>query len=132
MAEQENGDPLIFRHREILSSAIRMKRYPILISILWPYESDGGSGLPDDATDEMHGKLENALNTLDLEELGFLVLVCTGSGQKEWMFYARQAESWMKSLNDRLANMPPMPLNISASEDPAWDAYYAFLRSLGV
>ena len=127
---EEDGKPLIFRSRIIATSEITESDYPNLITVYWYFETDDESGMPDEETNDGQIDFEDALETLDSEELSFLMLVVTGNGRKEWHWYASDVDAWMKKLNEQLANHPEYPIEIENSYEPDWSLYRNFISGV--
>ena len=126
----EDGKPLILRSRLKESGEITESDYPNLITIYWQYETDDGSAMPGDETNEAQIDFENALEALDSEAFGFLMLVVTGNVRKEWHWYVSDVDAWMSKLNELLANHPEYPIEIENSYEPNWALYHNFISSV--
>ena len=50
----------------------------------------------------------------------YLMLVLGGGGAKDWVFYSRDADSFMADFNTLLADHGKYPLTISAERDEDW------------
>jgi hypothetical protein len=120
----DNGMPFILRFREDLPPERELKRLNILIVISWFFESEDGTGMPQD---EDLQKMEDFENLMDdeLVEKGTarLMTIFTGEGIREWQFYTDDEEFFMEKFNEAMANRPVLPLEIEALEDENWDAY---------
>ena len=96
------------------------------VSVSWKYEGV----LPDDATSKRMDELEDALETLAVSKDSALVLVMTVGGLREWCFYARDYDDFMRTLNARLSSMPRFPISIDHSHDPEWKYWDSFVAKL--
>ncbi len=93
--------------------------YCSAVSIEWPYESES-PGPPPNVKQQMDG-FEGAIEDLtDDNELSELMLVRTGLGIREWLFYSCDQPRFMERFNALLAGHPAYPLRISFVNDPDW------------
>lgn len=100
-----------------------LARYPYLISIQWTYDGSSTAGMPEpDLLDQMN-HCESAMDPIEAEGVGCFVASITGNGQREWLWYVRDKEAYMSSLNAILAGQPRRQIDLEASEDPDWNAY---------
>ncbi len=123
---EDNGAPLIIRHRSNIPSSVTPSLYPHMIAISWRYKSE--NGMPSDAEKQSMDELEDAIsNAVEPKQQGFLTVVVTGNEIREWQFYARSTEGFMGLLNGALANKPVYPIQLSLQSDPEWLAYKQFI-----
>lgn len=59
-----------------------------------------------------------------------MVYVRTAFGVKEWLFYARDSDAFMRAFNERLAGHPRYPLEIRFYADPKWKLWREFVKPL--
>ena len=57
------------------------------------------------------------------DPVAVLTGVFTGGGERTWVFYTLSTHIFQKKINEALADLPLLPLEISAENDPGWDAY---------
>ena len=81
-----NESPVLYRYRAAMDSKISFSDYPILVAISWDFEDYEGPFKFEGSLEEHHDDLEESLHGLDGEEDGFLILVMTGAGVKEWLW----------------------------------------------
>lgn len=127
---EEAGSPLIFRGRTNVPAGIVEAEYPFLVSVYWPYEPLDEIGMPSDEVNDAHIEFEDLLEKLDAPGSGFLMLVITGNGQKEWHWYVAKVDAWMQALNDALAGQPAFPIEIEDDHQPDWALYHEFIARL--
>ena len=127
---EEDGKPLIFRSLQSIPENSVETEYPFLISIYWPYTSDGDSGMPGADTNEAQVVFEDALEDLDRTGVSHLMLVVTGNGRKEWHWYVKDVDNWMQKLNSSLAGQPTFPIQIENSHQPDWALYHRFISGV--
>ena len=128
---EEDGRPLIFRGRQYLPSGIVEPSYPTRVSITWPYEPEGESGMPDEETAEAQYEMENALEGLDSGGYSYLMLVVLGNGRKEWHWYVSDVDAWGERLNELLAERPVFPIRIEKCHEPDWALFRDFISGVG-
>jgi hypothetical protein len=87
----------------------------------WPY----GSGLPPPNVKQRMEAFEEGIEELMFDN-GFseLVMVRTGLGRRDWLFYTSDQARFMARLNGLLAGHDPYPLRITISGDPDWKAWH--------
>src|SRR5262245_57026133 len=109
MAEEENawtmsahevdGQKRIYRVRSALPAVMKPADFPECVIIEWNY----GSGLPNEELSELQSTFEEFMDPLDDPAKNSLLMhVYTGSGIKEWCYYARNYEQYMADLNKEL------------------------------
>ena len=120
---KEDGFPIMYRLRTNVPDNIKIDDYPILISILWEYESDNTSGMPSDDLHEQQLKLGDALEKMDNTGIGTMMVAITGNGRKEWVWYVNNMQDWLKQLIECLKGHPAYPLDIGESQDYGWQTW---------
>lgn len=94
--------------------------FGMLVVVTWPYEPDG-EGLPQMTDRDVMENFEAAvLAGTEQRGLGFLTSAVTAGRQKEWRYYATNAEEFIMSLNSDLRDHPDYPLRIGYYDDPRW------------
>lgn len=58
------------------------------------------------------------------------MLVVTGNGRKEWIWYFSDLESWIDEFNNLLTNCPVYPIEIETNTDPEWSTYHNFIAGV--
>lgn len=124
--DDEDGLSVIYRLRESVPDGIVIKDHSFLLSILWKYEFDGSSGIPSSELNEQQIAFDDALDGMDNTGLGIMMLVITGNGRREWVWYVTDPQQWLASLHECLTGHPVYPLDIQQSEDSEWATWKAF------
>lgn len=98
------------------------KAMPDVVQVEWPFESEGS--FPRPATlEEMNG-FERALDELSTDnDLAELMMVRTGFGVREWVFYTRDANVLLSCFDRLLDGHPRYPIELHHGEDPAWTVW---------
>lgn len=106
-------------------------RYNIRVQISLPYTPEGPLGFPDEATAELLEAITEAFQAnLKGKTTAVLTGIYTGAGQRDWVFYTFSTEAFNGFLNRSLADMPLLPLQITAENDPTWAEYDEMLSNL--
>lgn len=96
-------------------------RFNIRVTVSWKYAENGMPGSADG--ESMQQVTEALTKTFDKDPVAVLTGIYTGEGLREWVFYTLSLNIFGRKLNEALADMPLLPLNISAANDPKWDEY---------
>lgn len=124
---QKNGQPLLIRFRSEPPQGVDAAAYPFLLSATWSYQA-GRAGMPDAEELERMTRFEEALeSTLEGSQSAYLMLVFTGNGNRDWLFYSRGEDDSMRRINQGLKGHPVYPVEFSVQRDPHWRAYRQFL-----
>ncbi len=126
----ENGKPIIYRSLHAVPSGERESDFPYLINIYWAFDADANNGLPDAESNEAQIEFENHLESLDKNGISHLMLVVTGNGRKEWVWYVSNIESWLGEFNNLLSERPVYPIEIENDFDPEWNTYHNFVAGV--
>lgn len=117
-----------YRYRAPMAADIRCSDYPTLVAVAWDFEDYEGPFKFEGSFQEHHDELEASLNGLDGEENGFLILVMTGVGIKEWLWYVRDFDDWMAKINESFSGKSVFPIRISSYEEPEWGTYQKLIE----
>lgn len=124
---EKNGQPLLLRYRNERPTGVEPAAFPFLLSATWAYEPNE-FGLPE--TDEMErmGKFEDALTSaLEGSRTAHLMVVMTGGGERDWLWYTCEEEAAMEQVNRALKGHKPYPVQFAVQKDRAWRAYSQFV-----
>lgn len=123
-AETESGKTLIVTGRDDIDSFRLSGKYPYRINIAWDYEA-APDGMP--ASEEEASLMEKANDALLAETqrdpAAIVTGIYTGDGRRDWVIYTRSLHIFRNILNRALADLPDLPLQIDATEDPDWEEY---------
>jgi hypothetical protein len=105
-------------------------RFSIRVEITWVYDESTSAGMPDLATSElMEQATDNLSKIFAADPVAVLTGIYTGAGERNWVFYTLSTHIFQRKLNEALAELPLLPLQISAENDPDWEEYTE-MRSL--
>lgn len=122
-AEDEAGNLLMVTGREDVEKFRNNVRFSIRVEISWKYGSDG---MPSekDGTADLIEKADTGLRMVfHKDPVAVLTGVFTGGGERTWVFYTLSTHIFQKKINEALAELPLLPLEITAENDPEWEAY---------
>lgn len=124
---QKNGKPLIVRYRSKRPEGVAPANYPFLLSATWSYQPATPAGLPSEQDVELMSRFEDALESaLESSGSAYLMVVLTGNGDRDWLWYSRGKEDSMRQVNRALKGHKPYPVQFSVQPDPRWRAYAQF------
>lgn len=124
---QKNGKPLIVRYRSRRPEGVAPAGYPFLLSATWSYQPATLAGLPSEQDVELMSRFEDALESaLESSGSAHLMVVLTGNGDRDWLWYSRGEEDSMRQVNRALKGHKPYPVQFSVQRDPRWRAYAQF------
>lgn len=123
----DDGQIVIVTGRDDVARWRDNPRYKIRITVTWPYE---GNGMP---ADDIAQQMQHVTEALDAafykDPIAVMTGIYTGDGQRDWVFYAASTHIFGRKLNEALAALPLMPLQISAENDPDWAEYAEMKQS---
>lgn len=122
-AESESGRTVIVTGRDGVQPLIEKGKYKYRVDVAWRY---GGrpDGMPADADAELMDQATEAIRKgFDSDPVAVLTGIYTGDGERTWVFYTMSLPIFGKVFNRSLADVPEMPLEMEAVEDPAWEEY---------
>lgn len=103
----------------------------IRVEVRWVYDSAPDAGMPSDADAETMGTAtDNFDAVLAKDPVAILTGIFTGAGERVWVFYTLSTNIFQKKLNEALAPLPLLPLEITAENDPRWEAYDEMMQAL--
>ena len=127
---------LVMRQRTDRPADRNIDSYSTAVVIQWVYPEQEGTAKPPDAEWNRMERFEDAISDLMWERgCSYLMNISTGLGMREWCFYARNRDDFMKRFNAALASHQRYPVEIKFYDDPEWkvwlDLRYAYERSGG-
>ena len=119
-----DGSSGIFRH--LIAKPVSWQSLSEEISISWKYEGV----MPDSQASKRMMELEEALKPLLDAEESRLTFVLTLNGIREWCFYAKDYDAFMRKLNVCLKGKALFPVKIEHSHDAAWKYWQSFMDKI--
>lgn len=121
--ESESGRLILVTGRKDVDRFRKNPRFSIRVDITWKYEGNP-DGMPDYDTSVMMEKVTDALNAeFDRDPVAVMTGIFTGDDERDWVFYTLSTHIFGRKLNEALAELPLLPLEISCENDPDWAAY---------
>lgn len=119
----ESGRLVMVTGRRDIESFKSNPKFNIRVEVSWPYEADK-SGMPDGPTSELMEKATDSLKeVLRKDPVAVMTGIYTGDGRRDWVFYTLSTRIFQNKLNQALADLPLLPLEVSAENDPEWEEY---------
>jgi hypothetical protein len=123
---EKNGKPLIVRYRNERPQSVEMAAFPFLLSATWAYQPNEFA-LPSADEMEWMDRFEDALaSALETSQTAHLMVVLTGNGERDWLWYTRGEAEAMRQVNQALQGHKPYPIEFSVQKDRGWKAYAQF------
>jgi hypothetical protein len=129
---EEEGLPTIYRYRQNRPFAIGGTPYSSALRVVWEFDASVRNGMPPQETNELQVSFEHALAPVGEGDVGFLMLVFTGNGRKEWLYYVTDPGVWVDRLNTLLLEHQPYPLQIEDWPDGDWSTWQNFADTVRV
>lgn len=125
----KDGRVIVFRYVTEFRPSFVKASLPDRVILVWRYETP--SGLPVATEREEMDRMEDMLSPL-VEKVGFgmLAMVSTGNGFREWTYYVRSEDEFLKALNMALAGQRRFPIEVHTGPDPQWSTYERFRRGI--
>lgn len=127
---QQDGLPVIYRYRQNRPNAADYRDYPHALRVRWSYDRQRRSGLPPADVNDAQRDFEAAIEPLGDCAAGYLMLVLTGNGRKEWIYYIRDLDAWLDQFNACLEDHEPYPIVLDDWPDPDWSTWQRFTDSV--
>lgn len=119
-----DGKTIIVTGRLDVEKFRSRERNNIRVEVSMPYTPAGELGFPDEATSDLLDKATEAMQAaLKGKNTAIMTGIYTGGGRRDWIFYTFSTEVFGTFLNRALAELPTLPLEIYAENDPVWAEY---------
>lgn len=121
--ESESGRTILVTGRNDVEKFRKNPRMSIRVEVTWKYNGCE-SGMPDFETSSMMEEVTSRLeDCFDKDKVAVMTGIFTGDDERNWVFYTASTNIFGKKLNEALADLPLLPLEIYCENDPAWAAY---------
>jgi hypothetical protein len=126
--KQFKGDdsPEVWLFRKNLSPEIppRHPNYAFLAYLTFAYETRGASGLPVKEDAEILSRIEDpGFDEMLTDGLAVLIGVVTKAGIKDFLFYTRDPDEFLRRAEDFRRAHLPLGVGCVISPDPEWSQY---------
>jgi len=119
---KKDSDLLLLKVRNEVPPDAQPAKYPNAIEMHWKYTPDD-KGMPSPKVVTQIAKFEAAVDPIQGDHLGYLMMIVTGKGERTWLWYVADAKAFAKELNHLIPGHPfPITLNAAAKE-PDWKTY---------
>tara|TARA_R110002111_G_scaffold258083_1_gene326866 strand:- start:114022 stop:114465 length:444 start_codon:yes stop_codon:yes gene_type:complete len=127
----EDEFTVLFRLLPDIPLGISTVEFPARIEIIWTYQSPNESGMPGPEDQQLMNQFEERLVAAWQDAgIGFLTMLITGNQMCEWQWYLHNSELALQILNEAVADLPPLSLEIHTETDPDWYAYSNFMQQI--
>lgn len=132
LSDNEDGTYTFISGRSDIDAFIQQGKLKERLEITWTYEADE-KGLPaiDKEAQIMEAVEERLRTAMEKDKLAILTGIYTGQGKRQWIFIARNTHAFGERLNEALAGLPQLPIEIYAEQDPENDEYKSLLDLRG-
>lgn len=118
------ADSLVIRFRANAAEQLGKAKYPNVVAISWEFKSLSPE------TQEAMSNLEDALtDAVEKQKNAYLTAIVTGPDSREWQYYSKSNDEFMRILSESLSRFPAFPVSISFFSDPDWEAYSQLVSS---
>lgn len=120
---------VVYRYVQKFEPGFDKRAFPTRIDILWDYDSS--FGMPSDGERDRMDVAENTfVPGVERDGSAALVYVETGEGHRQWSFYVRSEDEFMRRFNDALSSSEALPIQVESMSDPDWALHAEFLDGL--
>jgi hypothetical protein len=117
-------DLLLLKVRNEVPPDAQPAKYPNAIEMHWKYVPDS-KGMPAEKVVGQIAKFEAAVDPIQGDHVGYLMMIVTGKGERTWLWYVADPKAFAAELN-RLVPGHPFPITLNAaSNEPDWKTYRA-------
>lgn len=122
--EAEDSDRAIFVTGRLDVDKFKSNpRFKIRINITVPYKGIP-TGMPDAETAEtLKDITDRFVSTFTKDPVAVLTGIYTGDDRRDWVFYTASIHIFQRKFNEALDDLPALPFDITAEDDPDWDEY---------
>lgn len=132
ISDNEDGSYTFISGRSGIDEFIKSGKMKQRVEVTWKYEADS-KGMPaiDKEAQIMEAVEERLRKAMEKDKLGILTGIYTGQGKRDWVFIIRNLNAFGERLNDALAGLPQLPIEIYAEDDPENEEYKSLLELKG-
>src|SRR5258708_6051800 len=121
---KQEGHLFSVKVRNAVPAEAQPAKYPNAIEMHWKYPPDD-KGLPSEKVLTQIAKLEAAVDPIQGDRVGYLMMIVTGNGERTWLWYVADQKAFGSALN-RLIPGHPFPITLNAAgKEPDWTTYRA-------
>jgi Family of unknown function (DUF695) len=113
---------LLLKVRNEIPSSAKPAQFPNVIEMHWKYAPDS-LGMPAERVVSQIARFEAAVDPIQGDRVGYLMMIVTGNGERTWFWYVADPKIFAAALNRLIPGHPfPITLNAAATE-PDWKTY---------
>ncbi|MEA2164612.1 MAG: hypothetical protein QOK37_2739 [Thermoanaerobaculia bacterium] len=113
---------LLVKVRNQVPVAVSPASYAHAIEMHWKYAPDS-LGMPAEKVVGQIAKFEAAIDPIQGDRIGYLMMIVTGNGERTWLWYVADPKAFAAALNRLIPGHPyPIAINI-AQKEPDWKTY---------
>lgn len=125
----ENSGLIMVTGRRDVERFRKNPRFNVRVEISWTYGTPE-SGMPSKEDSRMMEQVTDLLRqSFDADPVAVMTGIYTGEGRRDWVFYTLSTNIFGRKVNEALAELPLLPLQIYCENDPTW-AEYDEMRTL--
>ena len=110
--ESESGRIILVTGRKDVEKFRNNKKYSIRVEISWKYTGQE-DGMPDYETSLLMEQVTERLEAVfQKDPVAVMTGIFTGDDERDWVFYTLSTNIFGKKLNEALADLPLLPLEI--------------------
>ena len=122
-----NGaDRLVMRLRTDRPVEHDIDSYSTAVLVNWKYPHRPGMPPPEDVWRRMQVLDESVADLAWEPGCAYLMNICTGLGAREWCYYTKDRDDFMRRFNELLAAHERYPLEIEFHDDPQWEVWQRY------
>jgi hypothetical protein len=115
---------LLVKVRNEIPADVQPAKYAKTIEMHWKYAPDA-KGMPAEKVVTQIARFEAAIDPIQGDRVGYLMMIVTGSGERTWLWYVADPKAFGAALN-RLVPGHPFPITLNAAAvEPDWKTYRA-------
>jgi hypothetical protein len=121
---KKDNKVLLIKVRNEIPPDVQTAKFAKTIEMHWKYAPDS-KGMPAEKVVSQIAKLEAAIDPIQGDRVGYLMMIVTGNGERTWLWYVADPKAFGAALNRLVPGHPyPITLNAAATE-PDWKTYRA-------
>ena len=114
-----------------IPASFSRSQYPIRLNVFWSMETPQPNGLASsEDIKRMHTFEERIVAATESNQVAVLPLILTGRGEREFVFFVRSSEEFLRALSQMPQEKARYPIEIRQSHDPNWTYYENELRTV--
>lgn len=124
ISENEDGSYTFISGRTDIDNFINSGKMKDRVEVTWHYEKDDkGAPCNDKEAAIMEAVQDRLQQAMEKDKLAILTGVYTGQGKRDFVFITRNVPAFGNRLNEALADLPQLPIEIYAEKDPENEEY---------